>query len=83
MNFLDLAVSTSLSYGIEKGWDGLGALTKKVCNKEKFQDIFLEAGTAVAEYEKDDTEECENRKIIFCQENMLVLAREMKKMSIF
>lgn len=61
MEFLDLVVSTSSSYGIEKGWDCLGVLAKKISNKEKFQNIFLEAGAAVAEYEKDDTEECENR----------------------
>lgn len=83
MNFLDLAVSTSLSYGIEKGWDYLGVFAKSICNGRKFKDIFLEAGEAVAEYEKDDTEECENRKIIFCQENMLVLAREMENVSSF
>lgn len=83
MDFFDLVVSPSLAYGIEKGWDGLGGLVKSIRNNRKFQDIFLEAGAAVAEYEKDDTEECESRKAIFCQENMLVLANEMKNISSF
>lgn len=83
MDFMDLAVTTTLSYGIEKGLDVIGILAGGIHDNRKFQDIFLEAGVAVADYEKDNTGEYEIRQIIFCRENMLALAREMKNVSGF
>lgn len=83
MDFMDLAVTTTLSYGIEKGLDVIGILAGGIHDNRKFQDIFLEAGAAVDDYEKDNTGEYEIRQIIFCRENMLALAREMKNVSGF
>ena len=83
MDFMDLAVTTTSSYGIEKGLDVIGILAGGIHDNRKFQDIFLEAGAEVAAYEKDNTEECEVRQIIFCKDNMLKLAKGMKKISGF
>lgn len=83
MDFMDLAVTTTLSYGIEKGLDVIGILAGGIHDNRKFQDIFLEAGAAVADYEKDNTGEYEIRQIIFCRGNMLALAKEMKNVSGF
>lgn len=83
MDFMDLVGSTTLSNGVERGLDVLGIWAKSIFDNKKFQDIFLEAGTVVAEYENDNSEECEIRKIVFCKENMLMLAKGMKDVSGF
>lgn len=75
--------TTTLTYGMEKVLDGIGILAGDICNSRKFRDIFLEAGEVVAAYEKDNTEECEIRQIIFCKDNMLKLAKGMKDVSGF
>lgn len=54
-----------------------------IFEKKQFEDIFVSAGKTVAEYEKDNTEQNELRKILFCEKNMRLLANEISKKNIF
>ena len=54
-----------------------------IFEKKQFEDIFVSAGKTVAEYEKDNTEQNELRKILFCEKNMRLLANEIRKKNIF
>ena len=47
-------------------------------NKEMIQ-IFVNAGKDIGNYEYDGSEESELRRIIFCEENMKVVAEYMMK----
>lgn len=57
------------------------AIPKKVItdiwDKKQFEQMFLEAGQWIAEYERDGTEETELRSIIFGEENMREIANYM------
>lgn len=54
-----------------------------IFEKKQFEDIFVSAGKTVAEYEKDNTEQNEFRKIMFCEKNMRLLANEISKKNSF
>lgn len=54
-----------------------------IFEKKQFEDIFVSAGKTVAEYEKDNTEQNELRKILFCEKNMRLLANEIRKSNSF
>lgn len=45
--------------------------------QSQFTKMFVEAGKAVANYERDQTEEGQLRRICFCEDNMKALAGEM------
>ena len=54
-----------------------------IFEKKQFEAIFVSAGKTVAEYEKDNTEQNEIRKILFCEKNMRLLANEISKKNSF
>lgn len=54
-----------------------------VFDKKQFEAIFVSAGKTVAEYEKDNTEQNDIRKILFCEETMRLLANEIRKSNSF
>ena len=49
-----------------------------VFDKKQFEAIFVSAGKTVAEYEKDNTEQNDIRRILFCEETMRLLANEIR-----
>ena len=63
------------------------AIPKKVItdiwDKKQFEQMFLEAGQWIAEYERDGTEETELRSIIFGEENMREIANYMHQQDSF
>lgn len=54
-----------------------------ILDKKQFEAIFVSAGKTVAEYEKDNTEQNDIRKILFCEETMRLLANEIRKSNSF
>lgn len=50
-----------------------------ILDKKQFEAIFVSAGKTVAEYEKDNTEQNDIRRILFCEETMRLLANEIRK----
>lgn len=52
-------------------------------DKKQFEAIFVSAGKTVAEYEKDNTEQNDIRRILFCEETMRLLANEIRKSNSF
>lgn len=71
-NTLDLP-GTAISHIKEK----TGSLIGKLLDYHTWEKIFIQGGQAVAEYEKDGTEESGIRTVVFCKENMETLAKEM------
>ena len=41
-----------------------------IFEKKQFEDIFVSAGKMVAEYENDNTEQNDIRRILFCEERV-------------
>lgn len=74
-------VGTDLLLGDSKSV--LKKIGLSIFEKKQFEDIFVSAGKTVAEYEKDNTEQNELRKILFCEKNMRLLANEIRKKNIF
>lgn len=54
-----------------------------ILDKKQFEAIFVSAGKTVAEYEKDNTEQNDIRRILFCEETMRLLANEIRKSNSF
>ena len=54
-----------------------------ILDKKQFEAIFVSAGKTVAEYEKDNTEQNDIRRILFCEETMRLLANEISKKNSF
>lgn len=54
-----------------------GSFIGKQIDYYTWEKIFIGGGQAVAEYEKDGTEESDIRAVVFCKENMQTLAKEM------
>lgn len=72
---------TDLLFGDSKSV--LKKIGLSIFEKKEFEAIFVLAGKTVAEYEKDNTEQNELRKILFCEKNMRLLANEISKKNIF
>lgn len=54
-----------------------------ILDKKQFEAIFVSAGKTVAEYEKDNTEQNDIRRILFCEKTMRLLANEIRKSNSF
>lgn len=52
-------------------------------DKRQFVNMFIDAGAAVANYERTGSEECELRDILFCEANMRALAESMYRIDDF
>lgn len=61
----------------------LGKFAQNVVDRETMKHIFVCAGKEVADYEKDNSEECEIRQIIFQEDNMKQFAVKMSQVSPF
>ncbi len=56
---------------------------ENIWDKKQFEEMFIEAGRWVADYERDGTEESELRSIVFCEGNMRELADYMYHQDLF
>ena len=50
----------------------------KFLNEHQFTQIFVDAGKQIREFRRYGTEETELRYVIFCEENMKLLAKHMR-----
>uniref|UniRef100_UPI003FEEFCE0 hypothetical protein n=1 Tax=Roseburia sp. TaxID=2049040 RepID=UPI003FEEFCE0 len=74
MEFLDGPIGSQINESFRKQ---MLKYAKNFVDKKKMGEIFAEAGREVADYEKDNTEECQIRQIIFQEENMRQFGQAM------
>ena len=67
----------------EKGLHMVGGLLKKLIDKKVLENIFVEAGEFISNYEYDKTEQSELRAIVFDRKNMIQLADAMYEVDEF
>ncbi len=75
----DFFESTALDVGKKMLETTVGAYI----DKKRLEDIFVQAGYDVANYERDETEESELRQVIFQEDNMKMLANALLKVDAF
>lgn len=60
-----------------------GVLCVNYLDNKEVENILIDAGMQVAEYERDASEESELRKVVFRKENMRILAKHMQPIDDF
>lgn len=68
---------------IEGGKNVFGVIAKKILDEKQLEEILVQAGEYIANYESDGTEESELRQIVFSADNMRMLARAMQAVDEF